>query len=181
MTDEKSFTDLSQMSTKNVSLPGVSRTNISCTSVDSGETIDFVATSSIKREETNGNVRNSPNVWWMRYRNISQELLAEDNQQQISFIGLWNKFVRTTTGHGFAKIVDPGEPRLWRIFWAFTVIFLAAGLMTSISIISYESFVERALQREFIVQYNNTMFLPDIHICDTSLFSRSTLECNRHH
>lgn len=150
-----------------------------CTSVDSGETIDLVPTIPVKTEATDGNVGNprKSSMWWMRYRKISQELV-EDNQKETSFIGLWNKFVRTTTGHGFAKIVDSEEPWCLRIFWALTVILLAAGLMTSIFIISYESLVERGLQREFIVQHNNTMFLPDIHICDTSLFSRSALECN---
>lgn len=160
-------------------MSGTKNMSEGCTSADNSEMIDFAPTIPMKIEERNGNVGNprKSSMWWTRYRNISQELV-EDNQKEISFIGLWSKFLRTTTGHGLAKIVDSGEPWCLRIFWAFAMILLAAGLMTSIFIISYESLVERGLQREFIVQYNNTMFLPDIHICDTSLFSRSALESN---
>jgi hypothetical protein len=90
---------------------------------------------------------------------------------------IWRKFVQTTTGHGFARMVDTNEHWHLRAFWMIVVVLLGAGLLTSVSMISYESLVVRGLQREFIVQYNNTMNLPDIHICDTSLFSLSALEC----
>ncbi|XP_046631810.1 uncharacterized protein LOC124311381 [Daphnia pulicaria] len=89
---------------------------------------------------------------------------------------IWRKFVQTTTGHGFARMVDTNEHWHLRAFWMIVVVLLGAGLLTSVSMISYESLVVRGLQREFIVQYNNTMNLPDIHICDTSLFSLSALE-----
>jgi len=105
--------------------------------------------------------------------------IGERNNNPASEI--WRKFVRTTTGHGFARMVDTNEHWHLRLFWMVVVILLVAGLLTSVSMISYESLVVRGLQREFIVQYNNTMNLPDIHICDTSLFSLSALECKSHH
>ena len=85
----------------------------------------------------------------------------------------WKRFAETTTGHGFARMVDANEPWRLRIFWGLVVIFLAICLFTSVSIISYESLVLIGLRREFIVQNNDTMFLPDIHICKY-LFSSAT-------
>ncbi len=90
--------------------------------------------------------------------------------------GPWKKFARTTTGHGFSRMVDRDEPVLLRIFWVLVVILLGIGLFTAIFFISYESLVIKGLQREFIIQHNDTMLLPDIHICDTSLFNRSILQ-----
>ncbi|XP_046445184.1 uncharacterized protein LOC124194846 [Daphnia pulex] len=89
---------------------------------------------------------------------------------------LWKRFARTTTGHGFARMVDSDEPKSIRIFWVVVVVLLISGLLISIVIISYEVLVVRGLRREFIVQNNATMFLPDIHICDTSLFNRTALQ-----
>lgn len=98
---------------------------------------------------------------------------SEDPTEDIT---PWNRFARTTTGHGFARMVDKQESCQLRIFWALAVILLTAGLFVSVSIISYESLVLKGLQREFIVQNNDTMLLPDIHICDTSLFNRTILQ-----
>lgn len=93
-----------------------------------------------------------------------------------SFFSLWKRFARTTTGHGFDRMVDSEEPRYMRTFWVTVIVVLLSGLLTSIVIISYEELVVRELRREFIVRYNKTMLLPDIHICDTSLFNRTILE-----
>lgn len=96
--------------------------------------------------------------------------------QRFSFCWkLWKRFASTTTGHGFARMVDEEEPRSLRIFWVSVVLLLVSALLVSISIISYETLVVRGLRREFIVQNNKTMSLPDIHICDTSLFNRTVL------
>lgn len=92
------------------------------------------------------------------------------------WLGQLEKFARSTTGHGFARIVDRDEPFRLRVFWTLTVIVLAACLFTAIFIISYESLVLKGLRREFTVQHNHSLHLPDIHICDTSLFKRSALE-----
>lgn len=181
---EKSRDQVSSMKmSSNSSLSGVSRTNTlnlsegKSVSVDSGEMAGLVATSLPKIEEKDKALVEK--VCW-RYKNASEEL-DNDDRHRLSSIRLWKNFVRTTTGHGFARMVDPSEPWHLRIFWTLIVIFLAGGLMTSITIISYESLVQRGLQREFIIQYNNSMYLPDIHICDTSLFSLSALECKHHH
>lgn len=88
----------------------------------------------------------------------------------------WKKFARTTTGHGFSRMVDRDEPLLLRIFWVLVVILLSIGLFAAIFILTYEALVLQGLQREFIVQHNDTMLLPDIHICDTSLFNRTILQ-----
>ncbi len=90
--------------------------------------------------------------------------------------GLWEKFAATTTGHGFARMVDKNEPLKLRIFWVVAVIFLTIGLFTSVFIISYDSLVLKGLRREFIVQHNSSLNLPDIHICDTSLFNVTILK-----
>ena len=71
------------------------------------------------------------------YRKSSVKFEDEDENQPPS--ELWKKFVRTTTGHGFARLVDPNEHWHLRIFWTLMVIFLAAGLLTSVSLISYEA------------------------------------------
>lgn len=89
---------------------------------------------------------------------------------QSPFSELWRLFAQTTTGHGFAKMIDPLESWRFKIFWAVAIVLLATVLLITISLISYEALVVRGLQREFIVQQNNTMYLPDIHICDTSLY-----------
>ena len=95
---------------------------------------------------------------------------------RLIYSELWKRFARTTTGHGFARMVDRDEPKSMRIFWVTVIVLLISGLFTSITIISYEALVVRGLRREFIVQHNTTMFLPDIHICDTSLFNRTILQ-----
>lgn len=109
-------------------------------------------------------------------------LLANSaKKEKFSFcLHLWKRFARTTTGHGFARMVDHDEPKSLRIFWVVVIVLLISGLFTSIVIISYEVLVVRGLRREFIVQNNTTMFLPDIHICDTSLFNLSTLKGRLH-
>jgi len=89
---------------------------------------------------------------------------------------LWEKFAKTTTGHGFARMVDKNEPLKFRIFWAVAVLFLTVGLFTSVLIISYDPLVVRGLRREFTVQHNSSLDLPDIHICDTSLFNATILK-----
>ncbi len=61
--------------------------------------------------------------------------------------GLWEKFARTTTGHGFARMVDNNEPSKFRIFWGIALMFLTIGLFTSIFVISYDSLVVRGLRR----------------------------------
>lgn len=116
-----------------------------------------------------------PKKGWSWYKSQSMEKVEEGKNP--SPFEIWRKFVRTTTGHGFARMVDTNEHWQLRVFWAVVVLLLAVGLLISVFTISYESLVVRGLQREFIVQYNNTMYLPDIHICDTSLFSRSALDC----
>ena len=103
--------------------------------------------------------------------------LANSAKNEKSFcLHLWKRFARTTSGHGFARMVDKDEPKSLRIFWVVVIVLLISGLLISIVIISYEVLVDRGLRREFIVQNNITMFLPDIHICDTSLFNLTTLK-----
>lgn len=139
---------------------------------DSGELADLVKSTNMPKLVLNSG-KNSKKGWsW--YRTPSTEAVEGKDPSPFE---IWRKFVRTTTGHGFARIVDTNEHWQLRVFWAIVVLLLVAGLLISVFIISYESLVVRGLQREFIVQYNNTMYLPDIHICDTSLFSRSALEC----
>lgn len=117
-------------------------------------------------------------------QNPINKITAENSQQRklikpgkrFSFCWkLWKRFASTTTGHGFARMVDEGEPRSLRIFWISVILVLVSALLVSIAIISYETLVVRGLRREFIVQNNKTMSLPDIHICDTSLFNRTVL------
>lgn len=106
-----------------------------------------------------------------------RSLANSAKKEKFSFcLHLWKRFARTTTGHGFARMVDNEEPKSLRIFWVVVVVLLLSGLLISIVIISYEVLVVRGLRREFIVQNNTTMFLPDIHICDTSLFNLTTLK-----
>lgn len=92
----------------------------------------------------------------------------------------WERFARTTTGHGFARMVDRDEPFHLKCFWAVVVILLTCLLFTSIFIISYENLVVKGLRREFIVEHNNSLQLPDIHICDTSLFNLTILQGTYH-
>ncbi len=152
-----------------------SRTNTFSTSgeepsfSDNGEGTDLVTEVPEIVNDTNG-----------KGRGVSS--LGKNGESQNSPASeIWKKFIRTTTGHGFARMVDTNEHWHLRVFWMIVVVLLVAGLLTSVSMISYESLVVRGLQREFIVQYNNTMYLPDIHICDTSLFSLSALECKTYH
>lgn len=88
----------------------------------------------------------------------------------------WSSFCRKTTCHGMARIIDKDEPLLLRILFGLTIKCLAIGLLKSIYIISYEKLVIKGLSREFILQHNDTMTLPDVHICDTSLFNRTVLQ-----
>lgn len=109
-------------------------------------------------------------------REISQQRELVKPEPRYSFCSqLWKRFARTTTGHGFARMVDEDEPKSLRIFWVSVIVLLMSALLVSIAIISYETLVVRGLRREFIVQNNRTMSLPDIHICDTSLFNRTVL------
>lgn len=108
--------------------------------------------------------------------NRRPEPAVESKKEPITPYGLWENFARTTTGHGFARLVDSKETWWLRVFWTFAVIVLTSVLLTSIFFISYESLVVRGLRREFIVQHNKSMHLPDIHICDTSLFNRTVLQ-----
>jgi len=110
-----------------------------------------------------------------------RSLSKSAKKEKFSFgLRLWERFARTTTGHGFARMVDSDEPKSIRIFWVVVIVLLISGLLTSIVIISYEVLVVRGLRREFIVQNNITMFLPDIHICDTSLFNPTALQGRFH-
>ncbi|KAI9552029.1 hypothetical protein GHT06_022366 [Daphnia sinensis] len=106
----------------------------------------------------------------------SLEKPSQRKDQRHSSSSLWKRFARTTTGHGFARMVDTEEHKYMRIFWVTVIVLLLSGLLTSIAIISYDELVVREIRREFIVQNNKTMLLPDIHICDTSLFNRTNLE-----
>lgn len=100
----------------------------------------------------------------------------EGKKEPVAPSSIWANFARTTTGHGFARLVDPKETWWLRAFWTIAIIVLTGVLLSSIFVISYETLVVRGLRREFIVQHNKTMHLPDIHICDTSLFNLSVLE-----
>lgn len=104
------------------------------------------------------------------------EPIVNKRNEPVTTYRLWANFAKTTTGHGFARLVDSKEARWLQVFWTFVVSALMAVLVISIAVISYESLVVRGLRREFIVQQNNTMHLPDIHICDTSLFNRTLLQ-----
>lgn len=115
-------------------------------------------------------------VRFCRASEESEKISFDPVERQERKGQIWKKFAQTTTGHGFARMMDRDEPCRLRIFWALVVILLTAGLLTSVSIISYESLFLKGLQREFIVQHNDTMRLPDIHICDTSLFNRTVLQ-----
>lgn len=106
----------------------------------------------------------------------SLEKSGQRKEKRFSSSSLWKRFARTTTGHGFARMVDTEEHKYMRIFWVTVIALLLSGLLTSIVIISYEELVIREIRREFIVQNNKTMLLPDIHICDTSLFNPTKLE-----
>lgn len=108
--------------------------------------------------------------------NRRSEPVVETKKEPVTTYRLWANFAKTTTGHGFARLVDSKEAWWLRVFWTFVVSALMAVLLISIAVISYESLVVRGLRREFIVQHNNTMHLPDIHICDTSLFNRTILQ-----
>ncbi len=107
-----------------------------------------------------------------------EQVQLEENNSQTS-VGLWEKFAQTTTGHGFSRMVDKNEPLKFRIFWVVAVILLSVGLFTSVFIISYDALVLKGLRREFIVQHNSSLNLPDIHICDTSLFNITILKGTR--
>ena len=110
--------------------------------------------------------------WW--YFGSKSKIGLEEEQKKISE-GLWEKFARTTTGHGFARMVDNDEPLKYRIFWVVVVTFFTVGLFTSVFIVSYDTFIIKEVRREFIVQNNSSLNLPDIHICDTSLFNVTVL------
>ena len=159
-----------------------SRTNTCSTSEeasfsDNGEGTDLVIkVPNLEEVVDKDGGKDSKKDWAWGYR-VSSLGKIERSQYNNPPFEIWRKFVRTTTGHGFARMVDTNEHWHLRVFWMIVVVLLVAGLLTSVSIISYESLVVRGLQREFIVQYNNTMNLPDIHICDTSLFGLSALEC----
>ena len=99
----------------------------------------------------------------------------DENSKKVSE-GLWEQFAKTTTGHGFARMIDKKEPLKFRIFWGVVVTFLLAGLLTSVFMISYDSLFVKGLRREFTVQHNSSLNLPDIHICDTSLFNATILK-----
>lgn len=99
-----------------------------------------------------------------------------NNKRLLAMKEIWKSFAETTTGHGFARIVDQNQPKSLRIFWVVVIVILVFALLVSISMISYETLIVRGLRREFIVQNNKTLMLPDIHICDTSLFNRTILQ-----
>ena len=67
--------------------------------------------------------------------------MAFRNKERVAseleiFEGLWEKFARTTTGHGFARMVDKNEPWKLKIFWVVAVILLTVGLFASVFITS---------------------------------------------
>ena len=121
-----------------------------------------------------GNGRNCLQIFKKKGRGSKGKVEVENCK--IEPESLWEKFARTTTGHGFARMVDKNEPLKFRIFWAVAVIFLTVGLFTSVFIVSYDSLVVKGLRREFIIQHNSSLDLPDIHICDTSLFNVTILK-----
>lgn len=104
--------------------------------------------------------------------------LVKPKETSYSRSELWERFAQTTTGHGFARLVDRNEPKSWRLFWLLALVLLISGLLVTVLLISYEALIVRGLRREFIVQNNKSMFLPDIHICDTSPFNRTVLQGN---
>ena len=85
-------------------------------------------------------------------------------------------FAQKTSCHGFGRTVDREEPRGLRLFWMLAIAVLSIGLLVSVSLLSFDTFVVRSIQREFSSEDNDTMYLPDVHICDASLFNRSALE-----
>lgn len=101
------------------------------------------------------------------------ECLKEENSKSARKLVV--EFARTTSGHGFARIVNPSEKILLRKFWAVSISSSLFVLLATTSVITYEALVIRQQRREFIIHHNTSMHLPDIHICDTALFKRSTL------
>jgi len=136
--------------------------------------VDMVATTNeefsapINESDKTSKVEN----WW--YFGSKSKIESEEDQKKLSE-SLWEKFARTTTGHGFARMVDKDEPLKYRIFWVVVVTFLTIGLFTSVFIVSYDTLIIKEVRREFIVQHNSSLNLPDIHICDTSLFNVTVL------
>ena len=122
---------------------------------------------------------NKRKVYWhvgSKNKEPDREKTEIKEKRNIITNGLWEKFAKTTTGHGFARMIDKNEPLKFRIFWVIAVIFLSFGLFISVFIISFESLVVRGLRREFIIRHNLSLSLPDIHICDTSLFNVTILK-----
>ena len=133
------------------------------------------STSGVGQKES---TRKKKNGWLFGFKSEgleNEQIQIGENNSEISE-SLWEKFAQTTTGHGFARIVDKDEPLKFRIFWVVAVILLSVGLFTSVFIISYDALVLKGLRREFIVQHNSSLNLPDIHICDTSLFNATILK-----
>ena len=89
-------------------------------------------------------------------------------------------FAQKTSCHGFGRTVDREEPRGLRLFWTLAIAVLSSGLLVSVFLLSYDTFVVRSIRRDFSSEDNDTMYLPDVHICDASLFNRSVLEGKIH-
>lgn len=93
-----------------------------------------------------------------------------------SAAALRKEFAQKTSCHGFGRTVDREEPRGLRLFWTLAIVVLSSGLLVSVFLLSYDTFVVRSIRRDFSSEDNDTMYLPDVHICDASLFNRSVLE-----
>jgi len=139
--------------------------------------VDMVATANeefsapIADSDKKERASNGENCWFFGSK---PKIGFEEEPKKLSE-GLWEKFARTTTGHGFARMVDKDEPLKYRIFWVVVVTFFTVGLFTSVFIVSYDTLIIKEVRREFIVQNNSSLNLPDIHICDTSLFNVTVL------
>ena len=103
------------------------------------------------------------------------ELKKKTTTSSSSASKLCVNFCKTTTCHGLARIVSNDEPLYLKIFYSITLFVMFCFMVYNVYFITYDVLVVRSLKQEFVVQINETMQLPTIHICDTSLFKRSAL------
>lgn len=119
---------------------------------------------------------NSPRFAFSNQPEVKIDNVLKHKVKEKSTKKLLTQFAKTTSGHGFSRIVDPHEKPFFRGFWAFVLNSFLVVLLATILIITYEAFVVRQQRREYIVHHNTSMYLPDIHICDNSLFKKSALK-----
>lgn len=104
-----------------------------------------------------------------------------DDIKMLQWRKRFNKFCTKSSIHGLAHLTsghdeeDQQSSNCARVTWFIVIGTLLIILVLATGAISFEAFGRKKVYTSITITKNKTMTFPDIHICDSSFFSRRRL------